>query len=242
MGRIKGNALFFAVEATDFGAGAAVAATAATAAAAQQAAGNAAAVAIVLFGVICVSIYDAKPFNMMTPALDALSRTAKQRKVWNPPSREFVWKSFLRWSILDLYNNFVDGVNLQDQLRWYYRLDSKRMQRQRRWMWAVFLFVINTRVVNAWLMHTMIVEAAAKKWDEALVELTRKLRRWPRRHGRTPWVQPSLEAVTQMAKEEVSHSNHAHIGYSRPKPLSHLDFCIEIVCGLLRLACWYRVL
>ena len=231
MGRLKAKALFFAVNVTDFGAGVAAAAAAA---AAQQAAGTTAAVAAtVMFGVICASIYDAKPFNMMTSALGVLSRTTKQRKVWDPSTSGFVWKSFLRWNIQDLYNNFMDGVDLQDQLRWYYRLDGKRMWRSQKWTWAVFLFVINTRAVNAWLMHKMLVEAAAKKWDEAVVELTRKLRRRPPRRTRRPWEQPTLEAATRMAKEEVSHSDHATIGYPRPKPLSHLEFRLAIVRGLL---------
>ena len=233
-GRMKKRVLSFAVEVGKFGA--AVSEAAIAAAAAQHGIATAAVTTTttIMFAVLCVSIYDAKPFNMMTTAESDVTKDRKQRKVWDPiagDGGEYVLKPFLRWSIQNLYNLNMDGVDLQDQLRWYYRLDGKKLWRQRRWTWAVYLFVINTRAVNAWLLHKMLVRRAAKKWDDELVKRTQALRVRPQRRGRTPWTQPTLLEATKKARAELSGTRH---GWGpRPKEMTHLDFRLGLVRGLL---------
>jgi hypothetical protein len=38
-------------------------------------------------------------------------------------------RPYRRLALIDMYNHNMDGVDLQDQLRWYYRFDGKRMWR-----------------------------------------------------------------------------------------------------------------
>ena len=93
-------------------------------------------------------------------------------------------RQYRRLVLIDDYNHFMDGVDLQDQLRWYYRPDGKRMWRSQvkcrapttrtihahaprtqKWTWAVFLFVLNTAVVQAYITHTMILRDGIAHWD-----------------------------------------------------------------------------
>ena len=70
--------------------------------------------------------------------------------------------------MIDDYNLKMDGIDLQDQLRWYYRTDGKHMWRSQRWTWAMYRWVINTRVVQAYLLHVLLTKKAQELWDAEL--------------------------------------------------------------------------
>ena len=79
----------------------------------------------------------------------------------------------------------------------------------------------------------MLVQRVAKKWDAEVVKKIKQLRQRPARRGRKPWVQLTLEDAARKARDEVSGTRYG-LG-PRPKELSHLDFRVGIVRGLLGL-------
>ena len=109
------------------------------------------------FGLSMQSFYDSKPVRMSTTIHPTPALREKVRRVYKDGVRTFI--KYLRLGAIDDYNKNMDGVDLQDQLRWYYRPDGKRTWHWRKWPWAVYSFVINTRVVQ-------VRESEKKKWKE----------------------------------------------------------------------------
>ena len=83
---------------------------------------------------------------------------SKTRKVWDKATADYKEVEFFRLEMIDDYNHKMDGIDLQDQLRWYYRPDGKHMWRSQRWTWAMYRWVINTRVVQAYLLHVLLTK------------------------------------------------------------------------------------
>ena len=81
------------------------------------------------FGLLAISIYDKKPVHIFsTKDHDSVEVTYSRR--WFQDGLEFV-RQYKRLKLIHEYNMFMDGVYLQDQLRWYYRFDSKKVWRSR---------------------------------------------------------------------------------------------------------------
>ena len=89
------------------------------------------------FGILNFSFYDSKPFQMMSTAHNQVGFTLKKRKVWDYEVKMYKEIEYFRLVIVDEYNHRMDGVDLQDQLRWYYRVDGKRMWRWRKWKCSI---------------------------------------------------------------------------------------------------------
>ena len=79
------------------------------------------------FGVFAASVYDNKPVHLMTTAYTDSTWIMKERK-WYQSGKVSV-RVYRRLLLIDLYNQFMDGVDLKDQLCWYYRFCGKHMWR-----------------------------------------------------------------------------------------------------------------
>ena len=79
------------------------------------------------FGVFVASVYDNKPVHILTTAYTDSGWIMKERKWYH--SGEVSIRVYRRLLLIDLYNQFMDGVDLKDQLSWYYRFCGKRMWR-----------------------------------------------------------------------------------------------------------------
>ena len=79
------------------------------------------------FGVFAASVYDNKPVHLMTTAYTDSTWIMKERK-WYQSGKVSV-RVYRRLLLIDLYNQFMDGVDLKDQLCWYYRFFGKHMWR-----------------------------------------------------------------------------------------------------------------
>ena len=56
----------------------------------------------------------------------------EQERKWYQ-NGEVTIRVYRRLLLIDLYNQFMDGVDLKDQLCWYYRFCGKRMWRTQVW-------------------------------------------------------------------------------------------------------------
>ena len=107
----------------------------------------------------------------------------------------------------------MDGVDLKDQLSWYYRFCGKRMWRTQKWPWAFFQWVLNSALVQSYITHVMLKRDAAAAWA-ILFEVWRR-RRARLRSGR----ETSMDDL-----EELYVSTHGR----KPRPMSHLNFRIHV--------------
>ena len=119
----------------------------------------------------------------------------------------------------------MDGIDLQDQLRWYYRTDGKHMWRSQRWTWAMYRWVINTSVVQAYLLHVLLTKKAQKLWDAELsAKIDKEMKGPASKRRRELWTQPSRKEAEKVAKEAMPEP--------RPKPLTHKAFRLDVMYGL----------
>jgi hypothetical protein len=149
-----------------------------------------------------VLVYDQGPVNFLTSVHGRVDFIQKQRNVYDRELKKYTIQEFLRYVIQDDYNQNMDGVDLQDQFRWYYRLDGKHMWRNQKWTWALYLFVINTRCVQVYIIHKMLVRVDQEKWDRSFDAKVASMLKPPTR-GRAAreWVTLSEDQVENIKKE-----------------------------------------
>ena len=117
----------------------------------------------------------------------------------------------------------MEGVDLQDQLRWYYRLDGKKMWRARKWTWSMFMWVVNTAIVQAYLCHVMLVRAKRTVFDMYH-------RMWFERRRRTRSGSSSLASTTEL--KDTLKEFESFVKHKRQKAMTHLQFRVELCRGL----------
>ena len=165
------------------------------------------------FGALAISVYDNKPVHIMTTKeRDSPMQTRERR--WFENGRESL-RTYQRLLLIHLYNQFMDGVDLQDQLRWYYRFDGKKMWRSRKWTWSMFMWVLATAVVQGYISHLMLVRRARVKYD-------RKWGAWELRRGQRRGV--DVEAERERTKQQSLAEYEKHSNCKRPRPLTHIVF------------------
>ena len=108
-------------------------------------------------GFLAICVHDTKPVMFLSTAIDAVSLQQRKRKIMEKIDGAYtgrkVHHTYLLLSLISEYNLFMGGVDLQDRLRWYYRVNGKHMWRINKWTWALYLWVIETRCVNAFIAH-----------------------------------------------------------------------------------------
>ena len=77
----------------------------------------------IIEGLVSLSLYDLKPFYMMTMACEKVEWTLKNRKLWDKSQLKMVDKPFYRLNIVDEYNTHMNNVDVADQLLGPYRFD-----------------------------------------------------------------------------------------------------------------------
>lgn len=163
------------------------------------------------FGVFAVSVYDNKPVHILSTVYTDSDWVMKERKWFN--NGEVTVRVYRRLLLIDLYNQYMDGVDLKDQLGWYYRFCGKRMWRTQKWPWAFFQWVLNSALVQSYITHVMLKRDAAAAWT-ILFEV------WRRRRSR-------LRSGRETSTEELEEA-YVRTHGSKPRPMSHLNFRIHV--------------
>ena len=165
------------------------------------------------FGALTISVYDNKPVHIVTTKERDSPMQDRSRR-WFENGKESV-RTYKRLLLIHLYNQFMDGVDLQDQLRWYYRFDGKKMWRARKWTWSMFMWVLATSVVQGYICHLMLVRKERvtfdKKWGAW------ELRRSQRRDINLLEDRNRTKKISLSEYEAASETK-------RPSPLTHIKF------------------
>ena len=102
---------------------------------------------------ICTSLYDQKPFYMMSTALKDIQWIKILKKIWSTQYMRYAKVPFYRLNIVNEYNCKMGQVDIGDQLRGSYRYDH--WLRKRKWWWALWMWLIQMLETNAYILYCM---------------------------------------------------------------------------------------
>ena len=101
--------------------------------------------------IVCTSLYDVKPFYMMSTVANKVVWTKKFMDVFCQIKRVKVKVPFYRMSLADEYNNKMGNVDVGDQLRNYYRFDH--FIRKRKWWWSIWMWAVGVCLTNSYVLY-----------------------------------------------------------------------------------------
>ena len=102
-------------------------------------------------GLVCTSLYDSKPFYMMSNACEEIKWEKKTREVYHKGENRMVTLPFYRLNVVDEYNNNMNNVDVADQVRGNYRFD--KWMRKRKWWWSMFWWSFQMCLTNAYVLY-----------------------------------------------------------------------------------------
>ena len=95
---------------------------------------------------LCCSIYDNAPVHMLS-TIDESVEMVQVKEYWSNGEKLAIFKL----KLIDLYNKYMNSVDLADQLRNEYRPDAK-WWRNKKWWWSIFLWLLGVVCTNAYLI------------------------------------------------------------------------------------------
>jgi hypothetical protein len=111
-------------------------------------------------GVAAMCLYDNKPVNFLSALDPDVTVLHKARKVWD--GGKMIDQPYAKMNFIENYNFNMNSVDRADQLRGNYRPDGK-WNRNRKWWWALFLWLLGISTTNAYLIYKDVYEKAGKK-------------------------------------------------------------------------------
>jgi hypothetical protein len=98
---------------------------------------------------------------MLSTIAETVDWKIMKRKVYSAESNSMVVMSYLRLNLIDQYNNFMNSVDLADQLRNCYRFNH--WLRNRKWWWSLFLWALGVAATNGYKIYDRLYEEEKKK-------------------------------------------------------------------------------
>jgi len=103
-------------------------------------------------GLVSVSLYDTKPVYFLSMVCENISWIKKMRQVYNTQESKCIKMPFYRLNIVDFYNNNMGNVDLADQLRNHYRIDTS-WHRNRKWWWSIWWWGFQVLLTNSYVCY-----------------------------------------------------------------------------------------
>ena len=105
-----------------------------------------------------VSVYDTKPVHFLTMCNEKIEWVKKTRKVFNKEKKKVEKINFLRLNVNDDYNNGMGDVDVADQLRNHYRIDT--WLRNYKWWHSLFWWGMQVLLTNSYIVYKSCLENA----------------------------------------------------------------------------------
>ena len=105
---------------------------------------------------VASSVYDTKPVHYLSMVSTCLTWVLKEKDVYNVDSGQMEKLQFLRMNHIDHYNKTMGNVDIADQLRGVYRLDT--WVRNRKWWWSIVFWSLGTMMTNAYIIYLKVNE------------------------------------------------------------------------------------
>ena len=111
---------------------------------------------------VSISLYDTKPVYFLTNVCTEITWTEKQKKVYDAIKKDTFHLPFHRLNVIDFYNNNMGNVDLADQLRNHYRIDTS-WHRNRKWWWSIWWWGFQVLLTNSYVSYCKFHELSRKK-------------------------------------------------------------------------------
>ena len=102
--------------------------------------------------IVCTSLYDVKPFYMMSTVVKEITWDRKTMEVFCPMHGKKVDVPFYRLNMANMYNDKMGEVDVGDQLRLVYRFDY--WLRNRKWWWSIWFWNMGMLMTNSYILYT----------------------------------------------------------------------------------------
>ena len=99
--------------------------------------------------IVALSLYDGKPFYVMSNACDVVKRNKMTRKMWSKESNRMVEIPFFRLNLIHYYNIGMNAIYLADQVRNTYHCDL--FMRKRKWWCSIMKWCLQMQLVNLYI-------------------------------------------------------------------------------------------
>ena len=106
---------------------------------------------------VVTSLYDQKPFYMMSTGMPQISWVKVTKKIWSTVAGKYKEVPFYRLNIVNEYNLKMGRTDLGDQLRGSYRYDH--WLRNRKWWWSIFFWTFGMLHTNSYILFCLFWEA-----------------------------------------------------------------------------------
>lgn len=107
-------------------------------------------------GLVATSLYDKKPFYMLSNACKSVKWIEKKRKVWHKKKNVMVDISFFWLNVVDDYNMNMNNVDIEDHLRGNYRFDHWMCKRK--WWWSLWFWCFQMMLTNSYVLYCKFLE------------------------------------------------------------------------------------
>ena len=107
-------------------------------------------------GLVVTSLYDQKPFYMMSMCCESVKWIKLFCKVYDNSLGRTVNVPFYRLNIVDSYNNQMGEVDVADQLRLQYKFDH--WMRKRKWWWSMWMWCFQMLLTNSYRLYCMFMK------------------------------------------------------------------------------------
>jgi len=114
-----------------------------------------------MIDIICTSLYDVKPFYMMSTVCAKIEWVKKWMEVYCAIQRKKVKVHFYRLNLADTYNFKMGRVDIGDQLQHYYRFDH--FMRKRKWWWSFWMWSMGMLLTNTYIVYKRFHEVHKSK-------------------------------------------------------------------------------
>ena len=101
---------------------------------------------------VSISLYDTKPVYFLTNSCAEIKWISKTKKVYDASKKKTINMQFPRLNVVDFYNNNMGNVDLADQLRNYYRIDTS-WHRNRKWWWSIWWWGFQVLLTNSYIAY-----------------------------------------------------------------------------------------
>ena len=110
-----------------------------------------------MLNLIVTSLYDQKPFYMMSTRMPSISWIKATKKIWNTATGKYKEAPFYRLNIVHKYNMKMGSTDLGDQLWGFSRYNH--WLRNRKWWWSVFFWTFDMLHTNSYILFCLFWEA-----------------------------------------------------------------------------------
>ena len=100
---------------------------------------------------VAFSLYDTNPFYFLYIAADKLVCNINEKEIYDKTTKKKARLQFYHNELKTFYNNYMNSVDVSDQLRNSYNF--QHWMRNRNWGWALFMWGFGVMLVNAYIFY-----------------------------------------------------------------------------------------